>query len=491
MEAAEQGQGGGVHQSTRVGGGEEGADGKTAAAAAQPPGPSAAEADEAPKGHWRCLVCRRLNAYPKGWTGRPSKGFRAVIQRRATNKAALYTRLKEVEVAPECRKCFTPCTYRLRASAEYRTRKDEGEPQSELASKGAIEEGDEGGIQRRTPFWEAGVKRARRWLGLDLQDQQGVLAYDYAFRQQMNTYFKPDMPRRTLPPGERYSIGDRIETYANKGSWSAGTVLVVRQNNTYDIRFDNGEEARYVFPHMLRSVLEKAKSPLVRLWYGEVLLAMVIWPYVGLVCVQSTGSGNECGAVQAAPILMIALVTICGVAAQFTLIFIKTRLAGFWYVYAWALLYMVPFVFLLILGGSVASHLDEDPANSSSWMMAVCLPAALFSAVAYPYVLGVKPFYATVWRYMSAPWILFLLLLSVKLDARDGYRTLGGRWSWFIVYAPLQLCALGVAVLVYLLPRIWEVEPDPEVRVPLPRLWREAKVLDDGAGEFEPHADGE
>ena len=94
--------------------------------------------------------------------------------------------------------------------------------------------------------------------------------------------------------------GDRIETYANSGRWTLGTVIGVREGitrrsaaaaapPTYDVLFEDGTQARHVFVHTLRYAADAQQPLLVTLWYAAVLTLCITWPLLGGVYYRITG----------------------------------------------------------------------------------------------------------------------------------------------------------------------------------------------------------
>lgn len=87
------------------------------------------------------------------------------------------------------------------------------------------------------------------------------------------------------------------------------------------------------------------------------------------------------------------------------------------------------------------------------------LPAALFSITGGGYAYAVAPAYGTAWAMGSFPWLLFLLLVSLRLDGDPRDASAGfGRMKWLGVYFPLWVLLLMVIAAHHVLPYVWDVD---------------------------------
>lgn len=67
------------------------------------------------------------------------------------------------------------------------------------------------------------------------------------------------MPRLTLKPGERYEIGEIVECKQQKLAFVRTKIVAVKPNKMYDIKYDTGEELRFVLESALRMVPHKRR----------------------------------------------------------------------------------------------------------------------------------------------------------------------------------------------------------------------------------------
>ncbi|CAM9281281.1 unnamed protein product, partial [Hapterophycus canaliculatus] len=177
------------------------------------------------------------------------------------------------------------------------------------------------------------------------------LWYGREFRRQLSTYFKPELERPLLSSssacgagrisgagghGERqgrYPVGARVACFAGKAVWYPGAVTASRENNTYDVRYDNGDIAQHVFPHMIRFEPVRSDSRLLCRYYGLAVAAAAAWPLAGFWYFSSTAAATTAttttaGAVVALPAVAVGTAGALAVAAQFLEIYAENKSTG-------------------------------------------------------------------------------------------------------------------------------------------------------------------
>lgn len=196
------------------------------------------------------------------------------------------------------------------------------------------------------------------------------LWYGREFRRQLKTYFNPELERPSLfLLGGRYPVGARVACFAGKDAWYPGTVAASRENNTYDVRYDNGDTAQHVFPHMVRFEPIHTDSGLLCCYYGMALVAAMVWPLMGFQYFSSsitTGSGVRAAGV-AIPALALGAVGVLAVAAQLWIIYAENRSIGLSVAGRYAAIFAMPSASLALVGGmSTAKALN--PSTTGSWV---------------------------------------------------------------------------------------------------------------------------
>lgn len=107
------------------------------------------------------------------------------------------------------------------------------------------------------------------------------------------------------------------------------------------------------------------------------------------------------------------------------------------------------------------------------------LPSIFFSLTGGVYAHAVSPAYGKAWATASPPWLLFLLLVTLRLDGERGdARDVFGRMRWLGVYFPLWVFLMMLIAAHQALPYVWDVGV---FRIP-PPLQQEGEVAggDDG-----------
>lgn len=220
--------------------------------------------------------------------------------------------------------------------------------------------------------------------------EEPELWYGREFRRQLTTYFKPELDRPSLSSslargggggggGGRFPVGARVACFAGKGAWYPGAVAASRENNTYDVRYDNGDIAQHVFPHMIRFEPTRADSRLLCRYYGLALAAAVGWPLSGFWYFSSTAAAAAAAssadattaataaAAVALPALVIGAAGVVAVGIQFWEIYAENSSTGMCVPAKFAAIFALPALSLAVVGGlAVAKALY--PASAGSWV---------------------------------------------------------------------------------------------------------------------------
>ena len=285
----------------------------------------------------------QLNVFPEEWDGRAGKAVEVVIKRKKVDTQAMYGAFKTKLALPTCGKCRTPFNYSWR-----NVRRDEGvhvhadghgnalsfsrKPPRPTTSSSTCGEDDTAygspaaSSRSRMLMKMVGsirnfVLHSREALPEETGEKGAVddsadpeLWYGNEFRHQLKTYFNPELERPSLSlRGGRYPIGARVACFAGKDTWYPGAVATSRENNTYDVRYDNGDIAQHVFPHMIRFEPTHSDSGLICCYYGLALAAAAMWPLMGVwyFSTASTSTAAEgMGSVVAVPALVVGVLSL-------------------------------------------------------------------------------------------------------------------------------------------------------------------------------------
>lgn len=345
---------------------------------------------------------------PDNWDGRAGEAVHVVIKRKTVDKQAMYGDFKTTPNVPRCNKCRTPFDYRWRNGSGADPTVSNNNPKahgnhllpttpmtatitSAVTAKIEAARADTATVSRvdtgacQPPSIPVG-QRLKRWIrrtrkrGLEIgasrdsADQPG-LWYGREFHYQLKTYFKPELQRPSLSSslqggGGQYPVGARIACFAGKQSWYPGTIKTARGNNTYDVRYDNGDIAQHVFPHMIRfEPIHTRDSRLVCLFYGMVLAAAVIWPFVGFRYFSREGGSplSDRGPMVAAPALLLGLAGVTAVTLQWWTIYSGDRSAGLLETARYVAVFGLPSASLAMVGGTALVK-AANPAISGSWI---------------------------------------------------------------------------------------------------------------------------
>ena len=86
------------------------------------------------------------------------------------------------------------------------------------------------------------------------------------------------------------------------------------------------------------------------------------------------------------------------------------------------------------------------------------LPSLVLSLTGGGYAHAVSPAYGKAWAAASLPWLLFLLLVTLRLDGERGdARPSFGRMKWLGIYFPLWVFLLMLIAAHHVLPYVWDI----------------------------------
>lgn len=353
---------------------------------------------------------------PDEWAGRAGKDVHVVIKRKAVDTRAMYGVFKTKPAVPLCSKCQTPFNYswrngggsdKLLQQRQQRlldaalSRPTTAASTTAAAAVGsatdpALSAGADGPMDGESRGVAAAAHRrvlakADRFIrglcspcrrrrsasskpfdggGVAGAEEEPELWYGREFRRQLMTYFKPELSRPA--GGGRYPVGARVACFAGKDAWYPGAVAASRENDTYDVRYDNGDIAQHVFSHMIRFEPVHADSRLTCCYYGLALVAAATWPLAGSWYFSSTSSAAAASATTAAafvalPALVVGAAGTLAVAFQFWEIYADNRSTGLCVATKFAVIFALPSMSLALVGG-LAVVKALKPASAGSWV---------------------------------------------------------------------------------------------------------------------------
>ncbi|CAB1119633.1 unnamed protein product [Ectocarpus sp. CCAP 1310/34] len=443
---------------------------------------------------------------PDEWDGRTGKDVHVVIKRKAVDTRAMYGLFKTKPGVPLCSKCHTPFNYSWRngggsdklmqqrqqrlldaalsrptsAASTAVAAGSATDPALSAAADGLMN-AENGGVAAAAVHRRVLAKAARFIRGIYSQcrrrraassktfDGRGgadaveepELWYGREFRRQLMTYFKPELSRPAASGG-RYPVGARVACFAGKDAWYPGAVAASRENNTYDVRYDNGDIAQHVFSHMIRFEPVHADSRLTCCYYGLALAAAAAWPLAGSWYFSSTSAATDAAtsaaALVALPALVVGTAGTLAVAFQIWEIYADNRSTGLCVATKFAVIFALPSMSLTLVGG-LAVVKALGPASAGSWVEMLLLPSMLFSLTGGGYAHAVSPAYGKAWAMASSLWLLFLLLVALRLDGERGdARPAFGKMRWLGVYFPLWVFLLMLIAAHEALPYVWDID---------------------------------
>lgn len=345
-----------------------------------------------------------MNALPDEWDGRAGKLIHVVVKRKTVDKNALYGDFKTLPRVPLCCKCKTPLNYCWRnggTSDEALEQQNDIQPAAHpkptrVATAADSQDSDAVAHSSNAPlrvlFGLKGkirnmVSNVRETSELSGRAARGPPAgaggtgagpelwYGRDFRRQLKTYFKPELERPSLSPrGGRYPVGVKVACFAGKQAWYPGTIAASRENNTYDVTYDDGDIAQHVFPHMVRFTPIHKDSHLLCFYYGLILTAAIAWPLAGFrylsdttISSNSEASSTTAGALVATPALVLGVAGVWAVMAQFWVIYGENKRAGLPVTVRYAAIIALPSASLALVGGTAVAK-ASNPSSAGSWV---------------------------------------------------------------------------------------------------------------------------
>jgi len=296
--------------------------------------------------------------------------------------------------------------------------------------------------------------------------------------------FRPEFYRTRGPvfaDNEYFPVHSIVECNAHNPEWAPGIITRVHQNNTYDVRFDDGTDVQCVEYTTIRFRLRERISLIVQAYALCVLFIAFLAPLCAAIFFLASDYPSYTVQQQSAsaiplvlPALFASLFIFIGHAVQIMCLYAKHTHAAGWrmHVRFWCF-FAFPGLLLLLFSCMTISKL-QDPKQSRPWLMCFS-PMPFTSAYLYALMKLYKPAYGALFLKLGILWSVFILALGVSLD----FRGLFPKVAYFALAAPLMLMVNIMIRFHKRLPYIWnalfDVEPDvePEQAALRATAWRE------------------
>lgn len=185
--------------------------------------------------------------------------------------------------------------------------------------------------------------------GLRNQSNSMLLWNDWRLRIYTSQVF-PELPKTFLGPGDFYQVGEIVESKQQRSDWVRARIIKVRDTHTYDIKYDPGDELRYVPESAIRLPPNKGNYAY-RVEMCMVFIA-VTFP-MGIIAAYVI----DPGLIFFGPLLVGLFLT----ALRFSSIckyFSDYYAAGLWMIFKLSMVYTVPVVLMTI--SSVLPYLKSS-----------------------------------------------------------------------------------------------------------------------------------
>lgn len=188
---------------------------------------------------WKCKVCAVQNREPRHPLMESDVffGTQGVMYKRT------YAIIRKRRDVAQCKKCFTFADYQPPLSSAHLFPHNP-EPYRAFGAypiNTTVQAGLRNGFFFR--YWNYFTSCL---FGLRNQSNSSVVWNDWRLRLYVRQIF-PEMPKSTLQPGQFYEKGEIVESKQQRSEWVRARILKVRgETHTYDIKYDPGDELRYV-----------------------------------------------------------------------------------------------------------------------------------------------------------------------------------------------------------------------------------------------------
>lgn len=310
---------------------------------------------------WTCVTCGLQNRQPKCIVRRPQVFFGSAGE----YYKRTYAIIKPRRHVPQCKKCFTDADYTPPlASAHLFIHNSKPHAAFEAYPAPCAVQAGLG----NDPYLRAYHDVRSVLFGLRDDHDSLLVNNDWRLRKWLASKY-PTMPRQVKPPEELYRLGEVVECRLQKSDWARARIIEVRAaGHTYDIRYDPGDELRFVDDAALRLPPQKGFYAY-RVELGMVVLVLT-FPLFLLIAVSSTGTTGQ--GLVLLPLFLVSLSLLLERVYCLIKSFLDYYQAGFMSAFRLFLLYSLPLILLVAASGSALS-IDKTSKSSSSGWSCVCI----------------------------------------------------------------------------------------------------------------------
>ena len=401
---------------------------------------------------WTCLVCNKYNR-------RPTRPVRQVDVRFGV-KGAYYKRIYAIIVqsanSPQCTHCMTFANYKPPTGSAHWFKHNKN-PHVAFINYPIKSTVQSGLSTRRIDIWSNTLRSF--FYGVYDNVKSKMVFNDWRLRTYVNGVF-PEVPRQVKPADEIYEIGEMVECRLQKSDWARAIITMSRDNHTYDIRYDPGDELRLVLEENLRLPPEKRTYA----YRVEMMMVFLVLTFPLGIAIASIGLP---AAVFFGP-LVVSLVLFSIRVVRTIATMRKYHYAGICPTLRIATFFTLPLLLLLL-----AAVL---PFLGGAWTpVAILFIAAKFSALPVLYVQ--KPNFAVFALALFVQTGAGMFLTAKYVDGQPVHPNLG------IALAPFFSATLTAMYFRLSLAAVWDVQlkirPPPNHIVDKRSMWRK---LEDAIG---------
>lgn len=203
---------------------------------------------------WTCIVCGTFSNLPR----HPTIDTDVVFGEKGVHYKRTYAHILFGRDMPKCAKCYTYADYKppLGSAHLFRHNPELYKGYSDYPHKPTVQTGFPSDKSIRSRLVRGKGYCQSFFCGMHDNYNSYAIQNDWRLKKYVFDGF-PEIPRVVLTPGDFYCVGEIIECKLQKTDWARAKITEVHSNHTYNIRYDPGDELRYVLESSLRSRPEK------------------------------------------------------------------------------------------------------------------------------------------------------------------------------------------------------------------------------------------